>query len=446
MHRIDPKYTHTLADGYLLRWATSADADAYAALAEKSFVISHLGINNPNVGLYARDMCSGQHPLCQPNDIAVVCAPDGRMVAAAALQHQPLQYAGITLSVGRPELVCSDPDVRQRGFVREIMHLLHHKSALRGDVMQAITGIPNYYHQFGYVWSIDYNAYARIAFTDIPASDMLLSIRRARPDEYDTFFALYDNERTQRQVLMSTPFSQAYYQHGLTTTCSREQHVPHFICDENAQIIGFILLLPYGDEDGGVCVTGLGFADSHAPQTWFVPTMHALRRFVPQLAKPHPAYPDTTHVFVQLDGQPQWQALLQYHSIKYRYEAPYTWYIRVADFAKLLWQVRTALETRLAQSALRGYTGNLVIWFFRDGIELTWQHGTLISITPWQKPDYGESHHATYPPGILAQQLFGWRSYHELHAWRPDVWVQPPMIPLMDTLFPAQHSWFLWCN
>lgn len=447
MHRIDPKYTHTLADGATLRWGNTNDADAYAALAEASFVLPQFQFSNPNVGPYARDLASGNHPLCTPHDIAVVCAPDGTMLAAAALLTQPLQYGGIDVAVGRPELVCSSPHVRQRGYVREIMHLLHHKSHARGDVMQAITGIPNYYHQFGYVWSVDYNAFRTIALNDIPdVHDSDVYIRKATHNEYELFVQLYDNERHQRTQMLSTPYTAARFHHALGTSCSREQHVPHFICTTAGHIIGFVTMLAYTDEEGGVCITGLGFASSHSPHDVFVATLDALKTYARTLPSTHHSFPGATKLYIQVDAQPTWEILFDTHKLLTVTEAPYTWYIRVSDFVPLLWQLRTILEQRLATSAFRGYSGSLILWFFRNGVELHWHQGQLQQVTSWTAPAYGEGFHATYSPGVFAQQLFGWRSFRELHAWRKDVWAQAERIPMLEVLFPHQTSWFLWSN
>lgn len=440
-------YTRTLADGSLLRWGTSADADAYAQLAESSFVLPQFSISNPNVGPYARDMCSGHHPLCTPADIAVVCSPNGEMLAAAALLTQPLQYAGIDISVGRPELVCSSPQVRQRGYIREIMQLLHHKSSARGDLMQAITGIPNYYHQFGYVWSVDYNAFRTVRLADIPTThETELIVRKATLAEYAVFAALYDHERTHRTSMVSTPYSATMYHHALTTSCSREQHVPHVVCKVTGEIIGFVTMLAYSDEDGGVCITGLGFAPTQSPHQYFIATLIALKTYVSTLPKAHVTFPETSKLYIQVDAQPAWEALFHTFRIHTTTEAPYTWYIRVPEFAAFLWHIRSALEARMAASAFRGYTGALIIWFYGTGVEMTWRDGTLQSVTPWRAPAYGEPFHATYPPGIFAQQVFGWRSFRELHTWRKDVWAQAECIPMLETLFPTQSSWFLWSN
>ena len=70
-----------------------------------------------------------------PNLIA-----DGGLVSVVALAEQ----------VGRPELVGTLPEFRNRGLIRAQMDILHQWSAERGQPVQAITGIPFFYRQFGY--------------------------------------------------------------------------------------------------------------------------------------------------------------------------------------------------------------------------------------------------------------------------------------------------------
>ena len=47
------------------------------------------------------------------------------------------------------------PEYRRRGLVRIQFDVLHAWSRQRGELVQVITGIPNYYRQFGYEYAID---------------------------------------------------------------------------------------------------------------------------------------------------------------------------------------------------------------------------------------------------------------------------------------------------
>lgn len=141
MEVFDPRYCADLGSGFLIKWADAHTARAYATLCDVVFRRSaEAPLRTINADTVAEWMQS--HPLVGENNIAVVVDQDDVVVAGAILLRQPMDYAGIQLHVGRPELVVCHPDYRNRGFIREIFRLLHAKSHARGDALQAITGIP----------------------------------------------------------------------------------------------------------------------------------------------------------------------------------------------------------------------------------------------------------------------------------------------------------------
>ena len=71
------------------------------------------------------------------------------------LISQTWTYDGIAFGVGRPELVGTAPAYRRRGLVRTQFEVLHQRSAERHERLQAITGIPWYYRQFGYEMALN---------------------------------------------------------------------------------------------------------------------------------------------------------------------------------------------------------------------------------------------------------------------------------------------------
>ena len=56
---------------------------------------------------------------------------------------------------GRIEQVGTDPLYRRRGLIRKQMDVIHALSDSKGELVQAITGIPWYYRQFGYEFALD---------------------------------------------------------------------------------------------------------------------------------------------------------------------------------------------------------------------------------------------------------------------------------------------------
>ena len=115
MHLHDQHYQSNLGDGYTLRWATPQDQQSLLDLYGYVFRDETIEESNAYVSAYAHDLMSGRHPMGSPDDFAVVADASNRFVAATKLMRMPLVYAGVAIPSGRPEIVASHPDVRNRG-------------------------------------------------------------------------------------------------------------------------------------------------------------------------------------------------------------------------------------------------------------------------------------------------------------------------------------------
>ncbi len=108
------------------------------------------------IAAWTRDLLTRPHPRFHPDDFTVVEETStGRIVSTLNLISQTWTYDGIPFNVGRPELVGTLPEFRNRGLVRLQFDVIHRWSAERGEMVQAITGIPYYYRLFGYEMALD---------------------------------------------------------------------------------------------------------------------------------------------------------------------------------------------------------------------------------------------------------------------------------------------------
>ena len=132
-----------LGDNLKLRFATPDDTDTLAEFNTRLHEAESVG---PNV----RDLMSGEHPTCKASDFTVVeDTQTGKIVSSACLISQIWTYSGIPFKFGQPELVATEPEYRRRGLVRKQFEVIHALSAVRGELMQGITGIPWYYRLSG---------------------------------------------------------------------------------------------------------------------------------------------------------------------------------------------------------------------------------------------------------------------------------------------------------
>ena len=144
-----PTIIRSLGNGLILRRSSPADA---AALGEFNARI-HGSPEKPDrrVAAWTEDLLRGDHPTMGADDFTIVeDSASGKIVSSMNLIPQVWRYAGIPFGVGRPELVGTDPAYRNRGLVRAQFEVIHEWSRQRGHQVQAITGIPYYYRQFGY--------------------------------------------------------------------------------------------------------------------------------------------------------------------------------------------------------------------------------------------------------------------------------------------------------
>jgi hypothetical protein len=124
-----------------------------------------------------------------------------------------------------------------------------------------------------------------------------------------------------------------------------------------------------------------------------------------------------------------------------RVRKPYAWYIRLVSVPDFLRLVTPVLEKRLSDSVISGYSGEVKITFYRDGVHLVFEKGRLVNTEAWKPTPMGHSGEAGFPPHTFMQLLFGYRSLEMLKANFADCWTErDEMHVLLDALFPRHPS------
>jgi len=124
-----------------------------------------------------------------------------------------------------------------------------------------------------------------------------------------------------------------------------------------------------------------------------------------------------------------------------RVRKPYAWYLRLANIPDFLHCITPILDERLAGSPLAGYSGEIKITFYRDGLRLVFEKGRLVCSEAWKPTPVGGTGDAAFPPHSFLQLLFGYRSMEQLKDSFVDCWTSKDEIHvLLDSLFPRQPS------
>jgi hypothetical protein len=427
-----------LGEGLIIRHSTAEDAEALALFNKE--VHSEDEWDARGLIEWTLDLISGEGPTFDVGDFTIVeDTRTGEIVSSCCLISQTWSYEGIPFKVGRPELVGTKKDYRRRGLVREQFDILHQWSATRGELVQAITGIPYYYRQFGYEMTLNLDG-GRIGYAShLPklneGEEESFTFRKAVKGDIRFLMATY-NRGCQRSLVYAV-WSKELWLYELTK--KRKYNINrrkiYIIEDQEGTSVGFIGIPPVKWGSNSV----LTLYELAPGFSWSAVTPSVARflwkwgeeaaknqkqtqeRFGFFLGETHPAY----DVFAS--------HLPQIHK-------PYAYYLRVPDLLAFLQDIMPALEDHLADTPFDCYTGEVKLNFYRDGIKLVFNRGHLDEIEILGLEDLEKSI-ASFPGLTFLQLLFGHRNMDELdHAYTDCYAKNEESKHLLNTLFPKKPS------
>jgi hypothetical protein len=437
------KWPINIGDGLVLRRSSGADAEALADFNAR--VHSDEGPDKPDQRLWAwtHDLMTKPHPTFRTSDFTIVEDLEKRqMVSVMNLIPQTWTYAGIPFKVGRPELVGTLPEYRNRGLVRRQFDVIHQWSEQDGDQVQAITGIPYYYRQFGYEMAMNLSG-GRAGYTaHIPklteGNSEPYIIRSATVVDIPFLSEIY-RAGCQRS-LVACLRDDTIWKDELTGKSEKnvQRQVICIIETNTAEQVGFLThpSFTWGDT---MVVLNYEIAPGY---TWREVTPSVIR----YLESIYPVYESEHGIKKPFGAFGFW--LGEEHPVYKvipnslpRVRKPYAWYLRVADLPGFLRLITPELEKRLSESAMAGYTGEVKITFYRNGVRMVFEKGKLVAIEAWKPTPVGHSGDAAFPPHTFLQLLFGYRSLDMLKVNFVDCWTdRDEMHVLLSELFPSLPS------
>jgi GNAT superfamily N-acetyltransferase len=430
-----------LGDGLVLRRATTDDVEAVAAFNRTQ--LSGEGAL-PAVGdalaEWTRDLLGGTHPAVSASDCTVIeDTRHHRIVSSVILISQTWTYDGVPFGVGRPELVATHPDYRRRGLIRSQFEVLHQWSAERGHLVQAITGIPWFYRQFGYEMCVDLDAGRNSFRRNVPPLEAgkaePFRLRAATSGDVEFIDGLHRTgcERSLLSTVRDIPMWR--YEMAGRPANSIPRVVLRIVETANGEPAGFVASADYLYHD----VLTVAAYEIKPGVCWQRATPSVLRALLAEgdrlasrddkdrpealrflLGREHPAFQALPPAFPESFG-------------------PYAFYMRVADLPAFLQAVRPVLNKRLSESPFSAFTGDVTLNFYRSGLMLKIDDGRVVDVQPWQPPscNFGD---ARYPDLTFLSVLFGHRTTKELNSVRADCYANPDKEPLLNILFPRRLS------
>ena len=427
-----------LGDGLVLRRSTPEDAEALAQFNGR--IHGENEVDTQRVAAWTRDLLARPHPTLRPNDFTLIEeTATGRIVSSMNSIPQTWTYEGIEFPVGRPELVGTLPEFRNRGLVRLQFEEIHKWSADRGDMVQGITGIPFYYRLFGYEMALDL-AGRRVGYeANVPKlKDGETEPYHIRPvTQADLLFIAEVYEYAIRRsaiACMRTPEIFTYELNGRS-----EDNLNHYLTliieNKTGEPVGYF---QHPNILGIKGLTALWY-ELKTGVSWLDVTPTVIRYLWNKGQEYARRDGKTCTSYCLLLGaqHPAYQALGK--ELPSIYD-PYAWYLRVPDVPGFVSHIQPALEKRLAESIAAGHSREIKISFYRDGLRLVLEKGKLTAVEPW-KPAPEDGGAVAFPGLTFLQALFGYRSFSELEYTFADCWCDAEDVrALINILFPKKLS------
>ncbi len=388
---------------------------------------------------WTQDLMEG-HATVTPDDIFVVVDPahEDRIASATILIPQTWRYEDIPLLVGRPELVATYPQYRGQGLVRALFEAVHERSAALGHHIQAITGIPHFYRQFGYTMAVDLGDHASFPFYNLsdPAADTqpAFTLRPATPDDIPNMTTWYN--LMARDRLLTELHSPDEWRYEIMGRHSGSAQVMDYQIIVNAAgiAVGYLELFPFLFDKYTTRCSGYVVGEESSYLETFEPVMQALKQWAitrygtcPELVT------FGSGIHESLDRLIDRTAGANLRSREYM------WYVRVPETIAFLRHIQPVLERRLINSGAHRYTGELKIGFYDlTGINIKFERGSITTIEPMRGKD---GYDISFPWHMLWNVVFGQHSYDDIRPILPEVWASPKAAVLLDALFPKKKSW-----
>ncbi len=318
------------------------------------------------------------------------------------------------------EFVASAPAHRNRDLVRRCIEESHRRCEDAGRLVTYLTGIPYFYRQLGYEYAIDappvhvVDADQRV---EMPSG---WTVRPARLGDHAAVVALHRSAQDDGGADVRMVHDEARWRWF--------------------QRVDDAGLLIADGPDGGRATGRAAFPDGPSDSTVLI-----------ELAATDPAGVDAlvAHVQATAPGAPvrMWDrprtavtpALTRWSEPRFE-KGKWALYVRVADPARLLDELRPLLTARVERSPLAGTTADLTITLYQSSVVFALKDGEVVSATSGAGiQDPGAPMTIGVPPDHVATLLFGAHAASELERRHIDV-VLGDQRALADALFPGVRA------
>jgi predicted acetyltransferase len=347
----------------------------------------------------------------------------GRIVATLNIIPQTWSIDGIPLKAAEMGMVATLPEYRKQGLQRILNKAYDKKVEEDKFDLSVIEGIPYFYRQFGYEYTIPLDVETKLAVNKIPDYNHRFKIRRLKDEDLPTTAKLL--QESQSKYLVHTVRSEDTWLAQHRTGWQADWPFEGYMVEDEDVAVGYFRLSGRGSElflvevsevDQLVAESILGFLKSYA-------VGKGLTELVSRVSHDEPF----SKVLKSIGGEEN---------------KPYAWQVKVIDHFRLFQKLVPLLERRLASSHYRRLTDKVKINLQRRCVVLDVVDGKIKEIYSCEgfRKDEVRINYEVFP-----QLLLGSKSIDELCGFYQDVSVTPRYRELVNVLFPKGSSFIHPC-
>ncbi len=406
-----------LGNGFILR--SLADGQDVERLASFSGTIHGEGVAGMTRELILH------HPHTRPEHwLYVEEQATGQIVSSLCLIPWKMRYEEVELTAGEMGIVATSETYRHRGLVRAQV-ARHAELLCEGDFdLSHIQGIPYFYRQFGYEYAMPLEGGWRVELHTIPGpreDATAYTFRNVTQDDLPVLLRLYDEAAADLAVHVRR--DEAEWRYLLGPSLRTEMIADTWLVLDDRSTVAAYFRVPHHGFGEGLIVNEASRMGADLASA----VLRHLKVLGEERAKPY--------IRLCLPGNAALVQTARYHGAHDM--GHYAWQIKLVDVARLLTKIAPVLERRLAASPLAGLTRTICLSLYREGFELAFQGGRLVSVQATAYPDRADMR---IPPLLLAPLLLGYRSREELADAHHDLSVHGEIQYLVDVLFPKMTS------
>ena len=344
---------------------------------------------------------------------------DESTVATLMMIPQTWIMDGLELKVAEMGCVATHPDHRRRGLQQLLNREFDKKARVEGYDLCVLAGIPYFYRQFGYEYSVELDHFATIPVRQLPGKSRV-SYRSFKESDIPEAMKLF--EESQKSYFVEQKRTQAIWDMQQSTNFYNGEPFDSYTLTDEEGMIAYIRVKDDKKQKAlylnEACLRKKGDPEQVLGLLKRYCESNKLETIISRLS-----YEDVLSQRLKDLGASQ--------------NRPYAWQVKIVDYLGIFKKLTPLLERRLKSSKLK-LDETLSFNFRKFTIQIKVKNGRIIDI---QKTDDCNDRTIGLNPYIFPKLLLGYRRIEELEFAYPDFSVKNTHKDLMKTLFPASPGY-----